>query len=72
MNEALKQQAGKAWLEFEKATVKAYRFPPNSKMDAGAFQQVLDNGDEKKLKKLIDWLQQETEEVRKMKFLGEP
>jgi hypothetical protein len=72
MNQALKQQAYKEWLKFEKATVEAYHFRPDSKMDAGAFQKLLDNGDDKKLKGLIAWLQQETEKVSKMKFLGEP
>jgi hypothetical protein len=70
-SDAMKREAVRAWLDFEEAVVRAFRFPSGSKMAADGLQQFLSKPDDEQLKALTVYLRKQAEEVRSMKFLGE-
>jgi hypothetical protein len=70
-SDALKREAVRAWLEYEEALVRAFRFSSGSKMAADGLQQFLSKADDEQLKAFTVYRRKQAEEVRSMKFLGE-
>jgi hypothetical protein len=64
--DGLKEEAPKAWLEYEHAIVQAFRFLPDSKMAADGLQRVLDNVNDKQLA-FTAWLHRQAS-----RLIGQP
>jgi len=59
------------WVEYGEAIVKAFNFPPGSKIVAEPLLTAIRTTDEKRLAQFITWVREETDRVAKAKFFGE-
>ncbi|HTV81604.1 MAG TPA: hypothetical protein VME18_03050 [Acidobacteriaceae bacterium] len=67
----LKSETRRAWHEYGEAIVKAWRFPPGSPILTDGVEELLSHFNDKKTKAFVEWVREQTEEVRSMKFVGE-
>ncbi len=66
-NSDLIREARRAWLEYEDAIVRAFGFPPGSKLVADGLEAALSQASDEKIRQLTKNIRNETENVRKMK-----
>jgi hypothetical protein len=71
ISKELKDKAGEAWIEYEKAILKAWQYPTGARLLADGFVESLATFDEERVKGLIEWLQAQAKEISAMKFVGE-
>lgn len=72
VSENLKREAREAWLEYEKAFITAFHLPAGSKLAADELENTFANSSDESISALVKWVRRQTEEVRTMKFVGEP
>ncbi len=72
LSATVKKKALEAWSEYEKAIVDAWRFPKDARLLADGLVQALESFDDTQTEKLIQWLREQSKEIRSMKWVGEP
>jgi hypothetical protein len=72
VSDKLKTEARAAWSEYGQAVVKAWNFPPGSRIEASGLEQLLADYNDERIRKWIDWVRAQAREVATMKYVGEP
>jgi len=67
----LVQDARKAWYEYGQAIVKAFHFPPDSRMVAEELEGFLSKASDDRIHRFIDYVRGQTAEIAQMKWIGE-
>lgn len=65
--ENLKQEARRAWYEYGEAIKEAFGFPEESHIVAETLIKVIRTDDEKRIRRFILYVQEQTQNLRKMR-----
>ncbi len=72
LSASVRKKAFEAWSEYEKAIVDAWKFPKDARLFADGLMQAIESFDDARMEKLIQWLREQSEEIRSMEWVGEP
>lgn len=71
-SQELVREARKAWFDYGEAIVRAFNFPSGSRIVAEGVETMLAQASDDQITRFIEYVRQQTEETKTMKWMGEP
>ncbi len=71
-SQELVREARKTWFVYGEAIVRAFNFPPDSRIIAEGVEAMLARASDDQITRFIEYVRQQTEDTKTMKWTGEP